>query len=228
MHKLITLIAAMFLLTFNAPVIAQTIFDKNFTGTQKEYFADGKQKYEVNVIKGKKQGLEIFWYPSGKKQIQTNYVNDKEDGVWNQWYENGQLKLEANYKGGSEHGSFTQWYDNGQKRVQGNFINGKKQGLETAWNKDGSVKYSSTYADGQEVKQPQIKQPEIKWFLSKITRVFYAKRIGLVFKSGAQCETYKHINVGVSIQKKEIIMWTTPAATEMRFGFEVTMYVMNK
>jgi pyrroloquinoline quinone biosynthesis protein A len=24
------------------------------------------------------------------------------------------------------------------------------------------------------------------------------------------------------------IMWTTPAATEMRFGFEVTMYVMNK
>jgi len=26
----------------------------------------------------------------------------------------------------------------------------------------------------------------------------------------------------------DYIMWTTPAATEMRFGFEVTMYVMNK
>jgi pyrroloquinoline quinone biosynthesis protein A len=24
------------------------------------------------------------------------------------------------------------------------------------------------------------------------------------------------------------IMWTTPAATEMRFGFEVTMYVCNR
>jgi coenzyme PQQ precursor peptide PqqA len=23
-------------------------------------------------------------------------------------------------------------------------------------------------------------------------------------------------------------MWTTPSAQEMRFGFEVTMYVMNK
>jgi coenzyme PQQ precursor peptide PqqA len=23
-------------------------------------------------------------------------------------------------------------------------------------------------------------------------------------------------------------MWTTPAATEMRFGFEVTMYVMQQ
>ena len=27
---------------------------------------------------------------------------------------------------------------------------------------------------------------------------------------------------------EEYIMWTTPAVTEMRFGFEVTMYVMNK
>ena len=35
-------------------------------------------------------------------------------------------------------------------------------------------------------------------------------------------------HIVVSTLKKETIMWTTPAATEMRFGFEVTMYVMNK
>jgi len=23
-------------------------------------------------------------------------------------------------------------------------------------------------------------------------------------------------------------MWTTPSATDMRFGFEITMYVMNR
>ena len=27
---------------------------------------------------------------------------------------------------------------------------------------------------------------------------------------------------------RRYIMWTKPAATKMRFGFEVTMYVMNK
>ena len=27
---------------------------------------------------------------------------------------------------------------------------------------------------------------------------------------------------------KEMIMWTKPVAEEMRFGFEVTMYVMNR
>ena len=37
--------------------------------------------------------------------------------------------------------------------------------------------------------------------------------------------TYKLICLDFN---KDIIMWTKPAATEMRFGFEVTMYVMNK
>jgi len=32
----------------------------------------------------------------------------------------------------------------------------------------------------------------------------------------------------MGLNPKENIMWTKPAATEMRFGFEVTMYVMNK
>ena len=27
---------------------------------------------------------------------------------------------------------------------------------------------------------------------------------------------------------RRLTMWTKPAATEMRFGFEVTMYIMNK
>ena len=30
------------------------------------------------------------------------------------------------------------------------------------------------------------------------------------------------------LKLRRYIMWTKPAATEMRFGFEVTMYVMNK
>ena len=29
-------------------------------------------------------------------------------------------------------------------------------------------------------------------------------------------------------KQENLNMWTKPAATEMRFGFEVTMYVMNK
>ena len=32
----------------------------------------------------------------------------------------------------------------------------------------------------------------------------------------------------INFLKRNTIMWTKPQATEMRFGFEVTMYVMNK
>jgi coenzyme PQQ precursor peptide PqqA len=28
--------------------------------------------------------------------------------------------------------------------------------------------------------------------------------------------------------RRTIMKWTTPSATDMRFGFEVTMYVMNR
>jgi pyrroloquinoline quinone biosynthesis protein A len=44
--------------------------------------------------------------------------------------------------------------------------------------------------------------------------------------------TYKYVCVAkIAVfytQTRRNIMWTTPSATEMRFGFEVTMYVMNK
>ena len=41
---------------------------------------------------------------------------------------------------------------------------------------------------------------------------------------------HHYIKSDLQIQQNQRIniMWTTPAATEMRFGFEVTMYVMNK
>jgi len=36
------------------------------------------------------------------------------------------------------------------------------------------------------------------------------------------------VRLGVSKLHKEIIMWSKPEVTEMRFGFEVTMYVCNR
>ena len=40
------------------------------------------------------------------------------------------------------------------------------------------------------------------------------------------CYVYQVLIFNFSLRRN--IMWTKPAATEMRFGFEVTMYVMNK
>ena len=37
-----------------------------------------------------------------------------------------------------------------------------------------------------------------------------------------------YIIIITRLTNQGLIMWTSPKATEMRFGFEVTMYVMNK
>ncbi|ABE48292.1 coenzyme PQQ biosynthesis protein A [Methylobacillus flagellatus KT] len=38
---------------------------------------------------------------------------------------------------------------------------------------------------------------------------------------GTDCAASTHL-------KRRLIMWTKPEVTEMRFGFEVTMYVCNR
>ena len=34
--------------------------------------------------------------------------------------------------------------------------------------------------------------------------------------------------VCVNLTRRNNMAWTTPAATDMRFGFEITLYVMNR
>ena len=63
MNKLITLILSLILLGLNHGTSAETFFDANFTGKHIEKFADGTPKYEVNIVKGNKEGLEIFLVP---------------------------------------------------------------------------------------------------------------------------------------------------------------------
>ena len=51
---------------------------------RKEYYPSGKLKSEVNVVNGKKEGLEIKYYDSnvsGQLASETNYKNGEWEGV---------------------------------------------------------------------------------------------------------------------------------------------------
>ena len=52
------------------------------------------------------------------------------------------------------------------------------------------------------------------------------KNVWRIMQSYKQATDYLFVVMLTNFRRN--IMWTTPAATEMRFGFEVTMYVMNK
>jgi pyrroloquinoline quinone biosynthesis protein A len=50
-------------------------------------------------------------------------------------------------------------------------------------------------------------------------------------KMHSNVKTFKHVagnRLVFNQTNKEMIMWTKPEVTEMRFGFEVTMYVCNR
>ena len=55
--------------------------DDKDTKTQKEYFDNGKPKFEVTYKNGKKNGKEIFWYENGNKMMESFFVNDHEEGL---------------------------------------------------------------------------------------------------------------------------------------------------
>ncbi len=38
----------------------------------------------------------------------------------------------------------------------------------------------------------------------------------------------KHFQRFYRIFKEHLMAWTTPAATDLRFGFEITMYIANR
>jgi len=83
---------------------------------QKEYFGNGKPKFEVTYKHGKKNGKEIFWYENGNKMMESFFKDDHEEGLWLQWYPNGQKKIEVNYTKGKYNGLWQQWYEGGQKK----------------------------------------------------------------------------------------------------------------
>lgn len=45
--------------------------------------------------------------------------------------------------------------------------------------------------------------------------------------AGASLPTKQNLSPPVST-KEHIMAWTTPAATDLRFGFEITMYIANR
>jgi len=60
MKTLKAILTCLIFITCTTAAFAEPIYDKNFTGVQKEHYADGKPKYEVHIEKGKNRDLKRF------------------------------------------------------------------------------------------------------------------------------------------------------------------------
>ena len=71
-----------------------------FTGRASEVFPDGSPRGEADFFKGKKDGMERFWWPNGKLMEDGQWFDGRAHGVFRKWNEQGNLVEVIRYKNG--------------------------------------------------------------------------------------------------------------------------------
>ena len=72
-----------------------------FTGRALEGFANGKPRAEAHFLKGKKDGMERFWYENGSLKEEGQWFNNQANGMMRAWNEKGELTKAVRYKNGA-------------------------------------------------------------------------------------------------------------------------------
>ena len=71
-----------------------------FSGRASEVFPDGSPRGEADFFKGKKDGMERFWWPNGKLMEDGQWFDGRAHGVFRKWNEKGNLIEVIRYKNG--------------------------------------------------------------------------------------------------------------------------------
>ena len=71
-----------------------------FTGMILEKYPDQSPRAEAGFLKGKKDGMERFWFPKRILKSEGQWFDGKENGIFREWDERGKLIRVARYKNG--------------------------------------------------------------------------------------------------------------------------------
>ncbi len=73
---------------------------ENFTGTWREWHANGVIALREHWINGRLTGLRTAWWPNGNKGFQCSYVEGKAEGRSLEWDQNGNVIVRGSYRNG--------------------------------------------------------------------------------------------------------------------------------
>ena len=71
-----------------------------YTGRASELFINGSPRGEAGFIKGRKDGMERFWWPNGKLKEEGHWFDGRANGVFKEWNNFGELKKVIRFKNG--------------------------------------------------------------------------------------------------------------------------------
>ena len=114
---------------------------------EKEYYNNGKLKFEYEIKNGEKEGFSREYYENGQLKKESCYKNGKLNGLCKQYYENGQLEIEATYKDGKIDALFKSYYKNGKLELESVSKEEKLNGLYKQYYENGRLKYDLNYKE---------------------------------------------------------------------------------
>ena len=112
-------------------------------GKGKEYYENGKLKFEGEYINGLRNGKGVEYYDNGTLKFVGEYLND------NQWNGEGYYSKYGNIYNLKEGKGFIKEYFNEQKIFEGEYKNGEKNGYCKEYYKDGMIKFEGQYFYGK-------------------------------------------------------------------------------
>ena len=110
------------------------------------YFENGKIRREYAVIKDKKEGMMLDFYPDGKKKSERFFNNDLQIGRTAIYHFNGNMKEVQYYNNnGQREKGDTLWYENGHIEYIAQFDNNMKNGLITKFDSTQHTIYKAIF-----------------------------------------------------------------------------------
>lgn len=122
-----------------APLYNQTVM-------YKEFHANGRQKSEIGLRYGERNGTYVEWDSTGMLIAQCNYRNDLADGQWSEWHANGKPKKMFMYKEGLRNGACSEYYESGELKWENTYTAGvPSQGK--AYSENGTLLKQTRYPE---------------------------------------------------------------------------------
>ena len=133
MGKLVCLLSVF----LSCSVIQDKYSNSNIYRIDRDYYENGKLRYESNYMHGKLNGESKSWDIHGNLISSVQYKNGLLHGKWESYYSLGVLKHTVNYIDGNKNGKELWFHSNGQLQSEGYYINGSIDSEIRRWDENG-------------------------------------------------------------------------------------------
>ncbi len=133
-------------------------------GRAETFWEPNRKRTDVNYVGGKAVGLERHWHFNGKKAFEVQRVRGERQGAARMWDEKGVLVAILQYRAGVLHGNEFRFYrESGAVRAVFVWQDGKLQGTARVWRDAGVVNKYGTLLAMLPLQNGQIHGTEVRF-----------------------------------------------------------------